>query len=201
MTLLVARSLFATIFEMATDAQNPAADAVTPERALQRSEARYRFLAETIPVQIWTARPDGKLDYVTEQTARNFGLSPAALLQDGWQSVVHPDDLPRAIERWTHALTTGTTYEVEFRVRLADGSYAWYLARAVPQLEDGKPVAWFGTNTNIEEQREQHRRTEALLAEVAAQARDTAAELLALRAAKEAAEARLALLEARGGPR
>ena len=172
-------------------------DRVTPEVALRRSEARYRSLAETIPVQIWTARPDGQLDYVTEQTARNFGLSPERLLQDGWQNVIHPDDLPRAIERWTHALTTGTTYEVEFRVKLADGSYAWHLARAVPQIEDGKPVAWFGTNTNIEEQREQQRRTEALLAEVAAQARETAAQLIALRAAKEAAEARLALLEGR----
>ena len=153
---------------MTTEALASDEDRVTPEIALRRSEARYRFLAETIPVQIWTARPDGKLDYVTEQTARHLGLSAERLLQDGWQNVLHPDDLPRAIERWTHALTTGTTYEVELRLKLADGTYAWHLGRGVAQLEAGKPVAWFGTNTNIEEQREHHRRTEALLAEVAA---------------------------------
>ncbi len=111
--------------------------------------------------------------------------------------MLHPDDLPRALERWTHALTTGTTYEVEFRVRLADGSYAWYLARAVPQLEDGKPVAWFGTNTNIEEQKEERRRIASLLAEVEEQARATAEALLSMRTAKERAEARVLELEAR----
>ena len=186
---------------MTTVARPPEEAQLAPEVALQRSEARYRFLCETIPVQIWTARPDGQLDYVTEQTARYFGLTAEALLRDGWQNVVHPDDLQRAVERWTHALATGTTYEVEFRLRLADGSYAWHLGRAVPQIVSGEPVAWFGTNTNIEEQREQHRRTEALLAEVAAQARDTATELQALRAAKEAAEARLAQLEGQGEKR
>lgn len=144
---------------MTTDARPAEERPLAPEIALERSEARYRFLCETIPVQVWTARPDGKLDYVTEQTARHFGLSPERLLRDGWQNVVHPDDLARAVERWTNALATGTTYEVEFRLRLADGTYAWHLARAVPQIEGGRPVAWFGTNTNIEEQREQHRRT------------------------------------------
>lgn len=166
--------------------------------ALRESEERYRFLAETIPVQIWTALPDGRLDYVTEQTAAHFGLTPERLLNEGWQNVLHPDDLPLAVSRWTHALMTGETYEVEFRLRLRDGSYACHLARAVPQRNRaGAIVRWFGTNTDIEEQREEQRRTAALLAEVARQARESEALIASLRRAKAEAEARVAELTAR----
>ncbi|MDB4930889.1 MAG: sensor protein [Myxococcaceae bacterium] len=171
------------------------------DAALRESEARYRFLTETIPVQIWTALPDGRLDYVTRQTAESFGLTPERLLADGWQNVVHPDDLPLAIARWTHALATGEAYAVEFRVRLADGSYAYHLARAVAQRDEaGAIVRWFGTNTNIDEQREAQRRLQALLDEVARQAVESAAVITALHAAKERAEARVAELEARSRP-
>jgi PAS domain S-box-containing protein len=165
--------------------------------ALHESEGRYRFLAENIPVQIWTALPDGRLDYVTEQTARHFGFSAERLLDEGWQSVVHPEDLSLAIARWTHSLKTGAVYEVEFRLKLADGSYAHHLARAVAQrAPSGQIVRWFGTNTNIDEQREEQRRTQALLEEVARTAHETERALAALQRAKDAAEARIVLLEA-----
>ena len=167
-------------------------------RALRESEERYRFLAETIPVQIWTARPDGLLDYVTEQTARHFGLTVDRLLAEGWQNVVHPADLAHAVERWTNALSTGCTYEVEFRLRLADGTYAYHLARAVPQRNaKGDVVRWFGTNTDIDEQREEQRRTRALLDEVALQARESESVLVTLRRQKADAEARIVELEQR----
>lgn len=159
---------------------------------------RFRFLAENIPVQIWTALPSGHLDYVTEQTARNFGLTPARLLSDGWQNVVHPDDLALAVERWTASLASGETYEVEFRLKLADGSYAWHLARAVAQrAANGAVIRWFGTNTNVDEQREEQRRIEALLDEVAEQAKQTSALLTSLRQANTSALARIAELEAK----
>ena len=165
--------------------------------ALRESEERYRFLAENIPVQIWTALPDGRLDYVTSQTARHLGKSAAQLLDEGWQNVLHPEDLPLAIEKWTHALRTGEAYEVEFRLKLSDGTYACHLARALPQRNSsGEIVRWFGTNTNIDEQREEQRRTRALLDEVARQAHESEAALVALRAAKERAEARITELEA-----
>ena len=138
--------------------------------ALEDSDARYRFLAETLPVQIWTSRANGQLDYVTEQTARQFGLTSERLLSDGWQNVVHPDDLPLVVTRWTHSLQTGEPYEVEFRLKLADGSYAWHLGRATAQKNSaGQIVRWFGTNTNIEEQRAQTRRLQIVLEELAEQ--------------------------------
>jgi PAS domain S-box-containing protein len=160
------------------------------------SEEHYRALAESVPVQIWTSLPDGKLDFVTEQTARTFGLTAADLLRDGWKDVVHPEDLGVAVEHWTHSLSTGAPYEVEFRLKLADGSYACFLARAVPQrTADGKIVRWLGTNTNIEEQREERRRVQALLDEVVQQANASAVALKELRDANIAAYARIADLE------
>ncbi|RKH56525.1 PAS domain S-box protein [Corallococcus llansteffanensis] len=169
--------------------------------ALQTSEVRYRFLAETIPVQVWTATPDGLLDYVSGRAVNEFGVPLKTLLSEGWLNVLHPEDRPLAIERWTTALRTGESYEVEFRLKLASGQYAWYLARAVPQRDaSGRILQWLGTNTNIHEQRESQQRTEALLAEVAKQARETEAALVRLRAEKLAAEQRVAELEAKSPP-
>jgi len=122
--------------------------------ALRESESRYHFLAEAIPVLVWTALPDGHLDYVTERVSRYFGVPADQLLRDGWQNVVHPDDLPAVTERWRHSLATGEPYRVEFRLRAADGTYRWHLAGALAQCdESGKIVRWFGTNTDIEEQK------------------------------------------------
>jgi PAS domain S-box-containing protein len=139
--------------------------------ALRQSEERYRFLTESVPVQIWTATPDGKLDYVSEQTARRLGSTPSQVLAEGWKNFVHPEDLPGAVERWIHSLETGETYEVEFRLAVGTGKYAWHLARAVPRRgPTGAIVQWFGTNTDIEAQRSQQDRVKGLLEEVAHQA-------------------------------
>jgi len=130
------------------------AEAEAAREALLASEERYRFLAEAIPVQIWTATADGALDYVTQRVADYFGVTTEQVLGEGWQHVIHPDDLARAVERWTHALSTGEPYEVEFRLRDANGQYRWHIARALPQLDrSGKVVHWFGTNTDIEDQK------------------------------------------------
>jgi PAS domain S-box-containing protein len=181
-------------------AQSPPAepDPAALGDALQKSELRYRFLAETIPVQVWTARPNGMLDYVSSRAVNEFGIPMERLLLEGWQNVVHPDDLGGAVERWIRSLSSGDTYEVEFRLKMTDGTYAWYLARAVAQRgPDGAIVEWLGTNTNIDEQRETQRRMQALLDEVAAQARETESTLETLRSEKATLEARVAELEAR----
>ncbi|GAC1646936.1 MAG: hypothetical protein NVS4B3_00200 [Gemmatimonadaceae bacterium] len=130
------------------------AEAERAREALRESETRYRFMAEAIPVLIWTAQPDGKLDYITERVSRYFGLPAEQLLRDGWKDVVHPEDLPDVGSRWAHSLTTGEPYKVEFRLRAADGTFRWHLARALPQLDAaGAIVKWFGTNTDIEDQK------------------------------------------------
>lgn len=154
---------------------------------------RFQFLAENLPVQVWSATPDGAIDYVTEQTARYFGLTVDELIDQGWKNVVHEEDLPLAVERWTHSLSTGEPYAVEFRLKMGSGVYAWHLAQAVAQHDDaGNIVHWLGTNTNIDEQREIRRRIQALLDEVGAQAKETEKALNALRAENESLRQQLA---------
>lgn len=184
-------------FETGSKPRGPERASASFPEALAEREQPDRFLAENIPVQIWTALPNGLLDYVTEQTASRLGLTAAELLRDGWQNVVHPDDLGLAVQRWTQALATGEAYEVEFRLKLASGSYAWHLARAIAQCApDGRILRWLGTNTNIDELREERRRIQALLDEVVEQAQERAVALAALRQENAVAQARIAELEA-----
>jgi len=126
--------------------------------AIERaSEERYRFLGDSIPQQVWTALPDGALDYVNQRVLEYFGRSFEELIGWGWSDFVDETDLPTTIERWQTSLQTGEPYEVEFRLRRAsDGVYRWHLARAVAMRSgdgDGEIVRWFGTNTDIEERR------------------------------------------------
>ena len=121
---------------------------------LEASEARFRGLAQAIPNQVWTAQPDGSLDWFNEQIYSYGGAPPGSLDGSRWTSMVHPDDIPAAATRWAEALATGNTYQTEFRLRDASGSYRWHLARAVPLRDaEGAITRWVGTNTDIEEQR------------------------------------------------
>jgi len=107
---------------------------------------------EDLPLQVWTARPDGSLDYVNAFTARYFGLSSHKILDDGWKDVCHSLDLISAAQRWAHCLATGEDYELQFRLlHGGDRVYRWHLARAVAMRdEDGAIVGWIGTNTDID---------------------------------------------------
>ncbi|MGI8421953.1 MAG: ATP-binding protein [Gaiellaceae bacterium] len=120
------------------------------------SEDRYRFLAESIPDQVWTAVPGGELDYVNRRVTDYFGRSFEQMIGWGWSELIHPDDLPLTIARWTNALETGDEYTNEFRLRRAsDGSYRWHLARALSMRgDDSAIVKWFGTNTDIDDRKQ-----------------------------------------------
>jgi PAS domain S-box-containing protein len=125
------------------------------EEELRKSEEQYRYLAEAIPQQVWTARPDGQLDFVNQRVLDYFGGTAEEILGTGWQGVVHPEDLPAASERWANSLKTGREYTVEFRLRRkADENYRWHLGLALPLRDSAeKIVKWFGTNTDIEERK------------------------------------------------
>jgi PAS domain S-box-containing protein len=121
----------------------------------RESEERYRFLAESQPDQIWTAQPSGELDYVNQRALDYFDRPFSVLVEAGWTEVVHPEDLGRMLERWQDALATGQPYENELRLRRAsDDSYRWHLTRAVPMTSrKGNVVKWFGSNTDINDQK------------------------------------------------
>lgn len=104
--------------------------------------------------QVWSAFPDGRLDYVNGQTVDYFGRTHEQLVGEGWRDAVHPEDLQTCIDRWTQAVETGDYYEAEFRLRRADGVYRWHLARANSErAADGTVLKWFGTNTDVHDQR------------------------------------------------
>jgi eukaryotic-like serine/threonine-protein kinase len=120
--------------------------------ALRASEAFYRTVIDSIPHSVWTAEPDGRLDYINQWGRNDFALNPEQTLGDGWQSMIHPDDQQPTLARWTQALQSGASYEVEFRVRRHDGVYRWFLSRAVPVRDaEGRRIKWFGTCTDIED--------------------------------------------------
>lgn len=125
------------------------------EEALKASERRYRQLGEGILHQVWTARPDGLLDYVNARTLEYFDRSREEMIGDGWRHSVHPDDIDGCLKRWARSLATGEPYEIEFRLRRYDGQYRWHNARATAGRDSfGNINKWFGTNTDIHDQKE-----------------------------------------------
>jgi PAS domain S-box-containing protein len=112
-------------------------------------------LAEAIPQQVWTATPDGTLDFVNRRMVEYFARPNDELLRIGWRDFLHPDDVERCAARWDAALASGEPYEIEFRIRRGDDSaYRWHLGRALPvRGDDGSVVKWFGTNTDIDDQK------------------------------------------------
>ena len=117
------------------------------------SEARYRFLADTIPVQVWTALSNGQLDFVSQGVAEYFNRSRDEIIGDGWLAVLHPEDVSPVVERWTHSLATGEPYEISFRLKRSDGSYRWHIGRALAQRDEYNRICgWFGSNTDIDDQ-------------------------------------------------
>jgi PAS domain S-box-containing protein len=120
----------------------------------RESEERYRFLAEAQPDQIWTATPGGELDYVNQRALDYFDKSFSELVAAGWTQVVHPEDLPRMLDRWQRARETGAPYENELRLCRSDGAFRWHLTRGVPMRDRrGNVVKWFGSNTDIDDQK------------------------------------------------
>lgn len=120
----------------------------------REAEAQFRLFAEAMPNHVWSARPDGQLDWFNSGVYRYSGRREGELDGDNWTSIVHPDDLPEAGKRWAAALRDSTPYEVQFRVRGADGSYRWHLTRAVPlRSPKGAITRWVGTNTDIDDEK------------------------------------------------
>ena len=125
------------------------------EQALREGEQRFRQLAETIPHLVWTAEPDGSLDYFNQRAFDYTGMTFEQLIRWGWDLVVHPDDLPRTRERWGRSLETGETFETEYRLcRAGDHAFRWHLGRAQAVRDvHGRLVKWFGTCTDIDDRK------------------------------------------------
>ncbi|AUT00616.1 hybrid sensor histidine kinase/response regulator [Nostoc sp. CENA543] len=123
---------------------------------VRQSEERYRYLADAIPQLVWTANAQGECDYFNQNWCNYTGLTLEESLGTGWVAALHPDDVQKTYDVWTNAVRNSTIYENEYRFKRAvDGSYRWQLARGLP-LKDkqGYVVKWFGTCTDIHEQKQ-----------------------------------------------
>ncbi|QNT68185.1 response regulator [Defluviicoccus vanus] len=126
------------------------------EAAVRLSEARFRAIAETMPQVVWSARPNGTYEYFNSRWYAYTGMPPGTLstaaARQGWCAAVQTDDQARVTNSWLHSLASGEPFEMECRLRSGDGSYRWFLARALPiHNEAGAIIRWFGTCTDIED--------------------------------------------------
>jgi len=135
------------------------------EDALRQTTERLRQIADALPQILWTADPDGSMDYYNQRWAEYTGLSNDSGQGGGWCAALHSEDRERTEEAWQRAVRTGRPYQIEHRVRGIDGKYRWFLSRGLPLRDDqGRITKWFGTATDIHDQKQ----AEQALAELTA---------------------------------
>ena len=115
---------------------------------------RYTFLADAMPEMVWTAKADGSVDYFNQRWLQYTGLSLEECRNWGWKIVIHPDDLQRCVDRWNESLKAGHEYEIEYRLKGADGTYRWFIGRGYPMRnDDGTVIQWVGSCADIDDQK------------------------------------------------
>jgi len=117
-------------------------------------EQLFRALANSIANLAWIARADGWIYWYNDQWFAYTGTTPADMEGWGWERVHDPAVLPDVKKRWTHSIATGTPFEMVFPLRRADGTFRRFLTRVNPVRDSqGRVTHWFGTNTDVEEER------------------------------------------------
>jgi formate hydrogenlyase transcriptional activator len=141
---------------------------------IQKSEAKLRQVIDAIPTIAWCNLPDGSNKYLNKRWHDYSGLSPQESGGWEWKATIHPEDLPKVLDKWSELLASGERGEIEGRMRRYDGEYRWFLFRAEPFRDEvGNIVRWYGTSTEIdllkqtekklrEDQRELRRITELI---------------------------------------
>ena len=121
---------------------------------LRQSWERFRILTETMPQIIFTAKPNGVVDYFNRHWTEFTGLSSLSIENLSWTRFVHPADLEESLRRWQHCIDTGEPFQLEHRFQRCDGVYRWHLSRA-NALRDaaGNVLIWTGSSTDIDDQK------------------------------------------------
>jgi PAS domain S-box-containing protein len=157
------------------------------EETLRESERRFRELADAMPQIVWTARPDGTVDYCNQRGHEFTGRPKDEDPSQGWRPILHPDDVQRVGDRWDQSVKTGEPFEIEHRFwDRSRGEYRWFLGRALAvRDESGRVVKWYGSATDIDDQkraeealREADRRKDEFIAMLAHELRNPLAPIL-----------------------
>jgi PAS domain S-box-containing protein len=135
-----------------------AADLIERKRAeseLLASESRFRQLADSMPQMVWTARPDGFIDYYNERWYEFTGFNADLPVESSLESVLHPEDLRNWLKTWYLSVGSGQPLLIQCRFRdRHENRWRWFMGRALPvRQSDGAIVRWFGTCTDIDEQK------------------------------------------------
>ncbi|TSC27333.1 PAS domain-containing protein [Corallococcus sp. Z5C101001] len=121
---------------------------------LREREQQFRTLADSIPQLAWMTEPDGSIFWFNQRWYDYTGSSLEQMQGWGWTSVHDPEDVDRVVAHFKAALSEGRLWEDQFRMRRADGTFRWFLSRAMPVRDaEGRIVRWFGTNTDIDDER------------------------------------------------
>ena len=122
---------------------------------IQKAEDEFQFLADFIPQLVWITDSTGFHTYFNQRWIDYTGYTLAdSVGPDMWNNLLHPADQARARRVWGHSLATGDAYEIEYRFKGKDGSYRWFLGQALPRRNAaGQVVSWFGTCTDIHDQK------------------------------------------------
>ena len=135
--------------------------------ALRDSETQFHALAESIPQLAWIMDPTGNIFWYNRRWFDYTNTTLDEMKGTGWRSVHDPAELDRVVKHLDHCISNGEVWEDTFPLRGGDGAYRWFLSRAEPlRDESGKIVRWFGTNTDIEDQRRGEELRELLLNEM-----------------------------------
>lgn len=146
--LVLALSTATSLLDRILAAQKAARDAA------RDGETQFRTLAEAIPQVVWTAKPDGQTDYINKRWYQMMRLRESESLGSNWMDMIHPDDRGVCMEAWRAAIESGKDFEFEYRLRDEQLGYRWYLNRATPMRDTSGMIAkWFGTCTDIDEQK------------------------------------------------
>jgi PAS domain S-box-containing protein len=149
------------------------------ERLVAASELQFRMLFDLIPQLGWTARPDGLINFYNLRWYDYTGMTAETQTGWGWESVLDPALSPSIIERWKHSLSTGTSFEMEFPLRRADGAFRWFITRIVPIRDQNSAiVCWIGIATDIHVRKQANDESDESLRLLSASIKDYAAYLL-----------------------
>ena len=162
----------------AGERQRAAAGRRQAEEALHDSEQQFRNLANAIPQLAWMADRNGSIFWYNQRWYDYTGTTFESMQGWGWKSVHDPAILPKVIAGWNEALASGEPWEMEFPLRRKDGTFGWFLTRVTPFRDHrGNVLQWFGTNTDITQQREDAQRIRDLAVNLEKRVAERTAEL------------------------
>jgi PAS domain S-box-containing protein len=148
---------------------------------LLEGEKQFQLLADFVPQLMWLANPDGWIYWYNKRCYDYSGTTPEQIEGWGWRAVIDPDTLPAVMEGWTRSIATGEPFEMVFPLKAADGTFRPFLSRVQPlKDEQGRVLRWFGTNTDITEQKQAEERLQLLLNELNHRVKNTLATVQAI---------------------